>query len=205
MAYGVGVQARDKANARGLTDWRDMGVTPRSLGVTGARAAPRLGALLDVNRTTGPGVRPARVGASRSEWINVPAVEFYVDFETVSNLNDDFSAIPARGGQPLMFMIGCGHLEDGRWRFRCFVAEQLTEPAEAAMIEQWIDHMAEVRERLDPGSRPQVIHWSPTRTVANTFGSCHAWYPEPTRSSKGADPFPQEAEERVIWHGGTKV
>ena len=160
VAYGVGVQARDEANARGFTDWRDMGVTPRSLGVTGARAAPRLGALLDVNRTTGPGVRPARVGASRSEWVDVPAVEFYVDFETVSDLDDDFSAIPARGGQPLVFMIGCGHLEDGRWRFECFVVEQLSEPAEAAVIEGWLDYMDEVRERLDPGSCPRVIHWS---------------------------------------------
>lgn len=158
--YGVGVQRRDKANARGLTDWRDTRVTPRSLGVTGTLAAARLGALLDVNRTPGPAVRPARVGAARAQWIDTPSVEFYVDFETVNDLNDDFSAIPARGGQPLVFMIGCGHLENGRWQFSCFVADQLTEPAEATAIEQWLDHMAEVRERLDPRSRPRVIHWS---------------------------------------------
>ena len=158
--YGMGVQARDEANARGLSDWRDMGVTPRSLGVTGTLTAVRLGALLDVNRTPGPGVRPARVGAARSEWIDRPSVEFYVDFETVSDLDDDFSAIPARGGLPLVFMIGCGHVENGHWQFKCFVAEQLSEPAEATAIEQWLDHMAEVQERLDPGSRPRVIHWS---------------------------------------------
>ena len=27
-----------------------------------------------------------------------------------------------QGGQPLIFMVGCGHLEDGRFVFRCFVA-----------------------------------------------------------------------------------
>ena len=158
--YGVGVQGRDEANAGGLTDWRHSGVTPRSLGVTGALAAARLGALLEVNRTPGPGVRPARVGAARSQWIDTPSVEFYVDFETVNDLEDDFSAIPAKGGQPLVFMIGCGHLENGHWQFSCFVVDQLTEPAEAMAIEQWLDHMSEVRERLDPGSRPRVIHWS---------------------------------------------
>ena len=157
--YHVGVQHRDKATARGLTDWRDERVTPRSLGMTGVTAA-RLGALLDVNRTPGPGVRPPRVGAARSQWIVTPPVEFYVDFETVSDLDDDFSAIPARGGQPLVFMIGCGHLENGHWQFSCFVVDQLTEPAEATTIEQWLDHMSEVRERIDPGSRPRVIHWS---------------------------------------------
>ena len=89
-----------------------------------------------------------------------PPLEFYVDFETVSDIGDDFSAIPNRGGQPLVFMVGCGHLKNTEWRFECFVADQLTEPAEAVMIEHWLDHMDAVRDRLDPGSRSKVIHWS---------------------------------------------
>ena len=109
---GVGVDRRRKANKSGLFDWRDPQVTPESLGVKGAASAPVLKALLDVNRTPGPLVRPARVAAARSEWIDTPPMEFYVDFETVSGLDDDFSAIPERGGQPLVFMVGCGHIED---------------------------------------------------------------------------------------------
>ena len=157
---GVGADHRRKANKKGFFDWRDPQVTAESLGVTGATTAPVLKALLDVNRTPGPLVRPARVAAARSEWIAVPPLEFYVDFETVSDIADDFSALPSRGGQPLVFMVGCGHLENTEWRFECFVADQLTEPAEAVMIEQWLDHMDAVRARLDPGSCPQVIHWS---------------------------------------------
>ena len=157
---GVGVDHRRKANKRGLFDWRDPQVTPESLGVKGAASAPVLKALIDVNRTLGPLVRPAHIRAARSEWIDVPPLEFYVDFETVSDIGDDFSAIPNRGGQPLVFMVGCGHLENTEWRFECFVADQLTEPAEAVMIEHWLDHMDAVRDRLDPGSRPKVIHWS---------------------------------------------
>ena len=157
---GVGVDRRRKANKSGLFDWRDPQVTPESLGVKGAASAPLLKALLDVNRTPGPVVRPARVAAARSEWIDTPPMEFYVDFETVSGLDDDFSAIPGRDGQPLVFMVGCGHIEEGSWRFECFTADELAEPAEAAVIEGWLDHMAAVRDRLDPGGRPQVIHWS---------------------------------------------
>ena len=157
---GVGVDRRREANKAGFFDWRDKRVTPEVLGVKGAVAAPRLRALLDVNRTPGPVVRPARVEAARAEWIDTPPLEFYVDFETVSGLDDDFSAIPNKGGQPLVFMVGCGHVEDGQWRFECFIADELSEPAEAAVIEQWLDHMAAVRDRLDPGGRPKVIHWS---------------------------------------------
>ena len=156
----VGVKARNDANAKGFTDWRDKRVTPKALGMKGSQTASTLQALLDVNRTPGPAVRPTYIGAARSQWHNAPKLEFYVDFETVSDIDDDFSAIPNRGGQPLIFMVGCGHLEDEQWRFECFVADQLTEPAEAAAIEQWLDHMTAVRDRLDPGSRPNVIHWS---------------------------------------------
>ncbi len=157
---GVGVDRRREANKAGLFDWRDKRVTPHALGVNGAVTAARLGALLDVNRTPGPVVRPARVEADRAEWIDTPPLEFYADFETVSDLDDDFSAIPERGGQPLIFMVGCGHIEDGQWRFECFTADELSEPAEAAAIEQWLQHMAAVRDRIDPGGRPRVIHWS---------------------------------------------
>jgi hypothetical protein len=98
--------------------------------------------------------------AARDEWYEPPAVEFYVDFETVSSLDDDFSTFPARGGQDLIFMIGCGHIEDGEWRFECFTADTLTEPDEAKIIDAWFEHMGAVRDRLAPDVDPQVIHWS---------------------------------------------
>ena len=160
VLHRVGVDSRRKANASGLLDWRDKRVTPAALGVKGASMAPRLQKLLDVNRTPGPVVRPDRVEAARSSWIDTPPLEFYVDFETVSDIDDDFSTIPARGGQALVFMVGCGHIEDGEWRFECLIADQLTESAEAAAIEQWLSHMTAVRDRLDPGARPKVYHWS---------------------------------------------
>ena len=126
---------------------------------------PRLQALLDVNRDGGAPLRPARIGAARDEWIEPEPAEFYVDFETVGDLDDDFSRLPQRGGQPLIFMVGCGHVEDGEWKFECFIADRLDERSEAAVIDGWFDHMTAVRDRLAPGADPKVIHWSPHETV----------------------------------------
>ncbi len=92
-------------------------------------------------------VRPARVEAARSEWIEPVPAEFYVDFETTNN------------GQ-LIFMIGCGHMEEDEWRYHCFIAEQLTEKEEARVLDDWFDHMAIVRDRLGPGTDSKVFHWS---------------------------------------------
>ena len=88
------------------------------------------------------------------------SLEFFVDFETVNNTNDDFRRFPEKGGQPLIFMIGCGHMEEGRWRFRCFVADRLTPNAEAKAIDAWIEHMRSVGIRLGVAEEaPRVFHW----------------------------------------------
>ena len=60
-----------------------------------------------------------------------PAVEFYVDFEYCSDLDDDFAKLPEKGGQSLIFMIGCGHMEEGEWRFKSLVTECLSLTEEA--------------------------------------------------------------------------
>jgi len=124
-------------------------------------AAPRFQALLDVNRDGGDAVvRPTHIETRRNDWHPVPRLEFYVDFETVSNLDDDFSQIPNRGGLDLIFMVGCGHFEGGQWIYRCFPVRRLTEPHEVQILDAWFAHMHAVRDRLAPGSDPKVIHWS---------------------------------------------
>jgi hypothetical protein len=60
----------------------------------------------------------------------------------------------------LIFLIGCGHVEDGEWRFERFLADELTEEAEARVIDAWLAHMEAVRTRLDPDGSPLIIHWS---------------------------------------------
>jgi len=100
--------------------------------------------------------------AARAEWHPEPPIEFYVDFETVSDLADDFSRLPQKGGQPLIFMIGCGHIEKTQWQFESFVIDSLSEADEARIIEPWISHVESVKNRLAPNlEQPHVIHWSP--------------------------------------------
>ncbi len=165
--WWVGAAKRRDANREGITRWTDARVTPKALAIEGRTTAPKLQALLDVNRDSeGPPVRPARVQSARAEWIEEAPAEFYVDFETVSDLDDDFSGIPTRGGQPLIFMAGCGHVEEGKWKFECFISDRLEEPSEARVIDEWFEHMTAVRDRLAPGANPKVIHWSPHETLS---------------------------------------
>jgi hypothetical protein len=162
LLWQVGAAGREQAHAAGVFHWRDPRVTPDIVGVTGKRA-PTFQALLEINLSDGgPCVRPSHIFAAEEEWRVPPPLEFYVDFETVNDLADDFSCMPDKGGQTLIFMIGCGHVEEGDWRFRTFLTATLTEDAEAVIVDSWLRHMGEIRERLAPGGEePRIIHWSP--------------------------------------------
>ena len=177
--WQAGPARRRKAYDLGITRWTDPRLTPEALGMSGAMAA-NLSAQLEVNRDhAGPPVRPARVAAARDEWFD-PPLEFYVDFETVGDLDDDFARFPERGGQPLIFMVGCGHLEAGEWKFECFIADRLDEPSEARAIDDWFAHMAAVRARLAPDARAMVVHWSPHErfTLEEAFDAAVKRHPE---------------------------
>ena len=108
-------------------------------------------------------------------------MEFYVDFEFCSDLNDDFSKLPEKGGQPLIFMIGCGHVEHGEWQFKSLVAEHLSAGEEIRIINEWVDHMGSVRDRLDPQNGiPRVFHWSAAEPTVldKAYNSAKARHPE---------------------------
>jgi hypothetical protein len=181
LLWWVGADAREAANAKGIERWRDPRCSAAVLGVTGESRPRLLNAIIAANqREDGAQVLPPRVIADEAEWKSPGPLEFYVDFETVSNLADDFSKIPEVGGQELIFMIGCGHVEEGKWRFRCFIVAALTELAEAAIIDDWFAHMREVREKISPQTQPLVFHWSPAETVTleTGFRSACARHPE---------------------------
>ena len=114
LLWQVGVKNRQTGHEAGVYDWRDASCTADLLGFTKGTRQPVLQALLDINRSAeGPNVQPSRLRNSDPVWRD-SGLEFYVDFETVSDLDDDFSKLPSKGGQPLIFMIGCGHVEDGK-------------------------------------------------------------------------------------------
>ena len=171
--WWVSPRGRRQAHEAGIFRWTDPRATPEHVGITRAGTASTLDRILSVNRDAdGPVVQPPRIGACREEWHPSPPLEFYVDFESVSDFADDFSRLPERGGQPLIFMIGCGHIEVGAWRFETFVVDALTEPEEARIIEEWLAHMEQVRQRLAPLlDTPRLIHWSPAEV--SFFGKAY--------------------------------
>ena len=124
---------------------------------------------------------PDRIRHAGDAWRAGPAVEFYVDFETVSNLADDFSSLPATGGQPLIFQIGCGRFDDGEWVFGQWTADRIREPNEAVIVGQWVDHMVGVLlARGLTWADVRIVHWSAAEPafLDNAYNAARERHPE---------------------------
>ena len=73
-------------------------------------------------------------------------------------------------------MIGCGHVEKGEWRFKSLAANGLSQTEEIRIIQEWVDHMSAVCDRLDPANgKPRIFHW--THAEPTTLQNAHnsAW------------------------------
>lgn len=113
---------------------------------------------------TTPLVAPSRIAANEEQWRTPVAAEFFVDFETTLDLNDTFDSFPKKGSTPLIYMIGCGWLDDpldaSSWQFRCFTTDRLTEQDEARTLDEWIAFMRQACEaRGTTLDQARLFHW----------------------------------------------
>jgi len=162
LMWQVGNTARINAHEEGVYTWTDERFSPEVLGVKEGKISNTIKKILEINKAAdGPNILPSLIESDRSAWQSTHEIEFYVDFETVTDLSDDFSRLPQKGGQPLIFMIGCGHMENDQWEFSSFTVEYLTESEEEKIIVSWMEHMSVVAQRLSSSNdAPRIFHWS---------------------------------------------
>jgi hypothetical protein len=178
---GMTPDRRRAAHAKGLSRWDAPELSAAALGVPEAQAAQCDG-VLAVNSEGGPVVLPEHASGAAAEWRSAAPLELFVDFETVSNLNDDFSRLPEMGGQTLIFQIGSGHLENGRWQFAQWTVDRIAEPDEAAIIGRWIEHLDDLRRaRGLEWSELRLIHWwaAETSTFETAYNSARTRHGRP--------------------------
>jgi hypothetical protein len=177
----VNTAHRARAHDAGVTRWDDPRASAELLGLSGEREAAIVDAVLAVNRPGGQSVRPERMATASQAWRQRAPIEVFVDFEFLQDLNDDFAAFPRKGGQSLIFQIGCGTYRDGAWDFRQFTVDDLSLVAEARMIDAWLAHLHAVAAAAgdDLGSA-RLVHWSPAETSSfeRAYDNARARHPD---------------------------
>jgi len=162
LLYQVGRRARGQLASQGYPSLAALlGEHPDDIPLEtvtglGAKRAKRMRAILEANRS-GAAVLPARERVPPRK-----PFEFYVDFEYFTNLNVDFETQwPTLEGCEMVYMIGVGWEDRGRWHFRSFVAERESQDRELAIFDEFIDFLATETDgaALDE-SRAGLYHWT---------------------------------------------
>jgi len=177
----VNMTHRARAHDAGVTRWDDPRVSSELLGISSEKEAAIVDAVLAVNRPGGETMRPARMVAGTQEWRQRAEVEAFVDFEFLQDLDDDFASFPRKGGQSVIFQIGCGTYQGGEWRFRQFTVDELSLAAEAKMIDDWLAHLHTLAAEAGRDvTASRLVHWSPAETsnFERAYDNARARHPD---------------------------
>jgi hypothetical protein len=162
--WQIGIKHREQAHELGIFSWDDARLTPNLIGINGESRTKTVSDIININKdSTQAKILPSLIENDISGWKKKPNLEFFVDFETVTDINDDFSNFPYLGGNSLIFMIGCGYEKlDGSWEIEVFTSKRLTIEEEGQIVDKWIDYMKRTTERiLGKGANfPKVYHWT---------------------------------------------
>ncbi|MCL0031002.1 ribonuclease H-like domain-containing protein [Dehalococcoidia bacterium] len=152
---------RRKGHQAGITALDDPRLDSNVLGISGKHGI-LVDEIIKINRMdVDDVVRPKKIRSGEEVWRNSGFFEFFVDFETVSDLDDDFKNFPKSGGQSLIFQIGCGYYDGGSWYFKQFTVKWLDKESELEILDEWFSYMNIVSE----GKKSMVYHWSGAEPV----------------------------------------
>ena len=164
--WQIGPKEREQAHNRGIYSWKDPKLTPEKMRIKGGSVKSNImREVLKINNQDEHKVLPLKISNNdkNKNWQKKPKLEFFVDFETVSNIEDDFSNFPRPGGQELIFMIGCGFEINKEFVTKVFTAKNLSVGEEARIISDWFEYMEYVKNQVSgpDAELPNIFHWSP--------------------------------------------
>jgi len=136
QVWQCGVKHHDNASCQNITKWSDPRCNATSLGFSENSSYHRIvNAILRINRSRNVNkvIEPSKILTP----IPKREKEFYVDFETISEV------LVEGAPRTLLFMIGVGWMEEGAWNFQTFTSKDLTIASEKEILNDFHTFLAE--------------------------------------------------------------
>lgn len=146
----VGVKHRNEALLKGVKSWRDKRCNAKTMNMSGVRA-PTINAIISINQQTEDKIRPKVIQNNLYDWKN-SGNELFVDFETLSDCFSDFNNLPEQACADMIFMIGVGFEENGKWVYKNFTCKDQTYTEEYRIMNEFAQFVS------DRGN-PQLFYW----------------------------------------------
>jgi predicted RecB family nuclease len=162
LVYQIGAKAKQALVAQGYLSLDAVLQTdPATLPLEdirgiGASKARQIRAVLQANRTGQPLLPPPEALPPRKP------CEFFVDFEYFTNVDVDFERQwPTLEGHEMIFMVGLGWEEAGRWHFEPLIAEAEDLQAERRLLDRFVEVLqARTQGALADPAQAVLYHWT---------------------------------------------
>lgn len=148
---------RDIAENSGVKNWRThKNLTSEMLGIKGDKVSATLQLFIDMNQDSfiteqenEKCIVPDKIKSKKYKWREKNAMEFYVDFETIIPEISNIENV-------IIFMIGVGVIIDGKWDFKCFIADKLDNDSEKKILNDFHSYIYHISIK----SRDiKLFHW----------------------------------------------
>lgn len=156
LMYRCGKKVRDYAMEHGITNWTQLDAD--SIVYNGDRISSQILEFVTVN-TQGQPSWMAQHGMLAGCNPSAP-VEFYIDFESVGNMYDDFSKFPAPGDYSQIFLIGAVVVDNikGEVKNYHYLVDGLSKTKEADMVRRMFSDFQAICQPYGQCYLP-LIYW----------------------------------------------
>ena len=155
-----------------IKSWRDERCTAANLKFGGTRA-PIIDKIMAINRQNKDKIWPKVIQGDTTDWKN-SSNELFVDFETLSDIFSDFNDLPNQKNTDMIFMIGVGWEDQGKWCYKNYTCTAPTRQEECRIMSEFKQF---VRDRGNPLLRywyaeSQFWNTAQGRILPNVVGEC---------------------------------
>jgi len=116
--------------------------------------------MIKINRDVDDIILPRKISTNYGGWKD-RSREIFVDFETISDICENFSSLPIQSSYNRIFMIGVGWNDDGCWRYRSFIARDNSRNDELNAIRRFIQFYMTM-------GRPKIYYWHAEQSFWNS-------------------------------------
>lgn len=144
--WNVGYEHRLKAHANNVYRYDDPNCNSSVLQINGKKGEI-IDKILDVTRSDKL-YYPEKISDELLSKLKDTKDDLYIDFETIEEL------FMSGTNGTVIFMIGCGYIENEQWQFKQFIMSKYTQEDEIKILNQFIDFV------MSRTTSPKLYHWS---------------------------------------------
>lgn len=160
----VGIKERTALHQKGIYSYYDSHCNTPNMGLKNTETANKIDTVLDILRDDQYNIFPRKIQNNMKNWQEASPVDFYFDFETISELLTKMTINIHNSSNisGMIFEIGIGWIEKGEWKFEKFYIDQIDEQEEGRMIDNFYQFILKKSLKLDPQQKyyPRLFHWT---------------------------------------------